>query len=185
MRLTDLLNLSNVPRWGIVPRFREQSVADHTFRVMVIAWELADRMGIPLTATDFRYILCHDADETWTGDISGLSKHAIPDLELGTEKVKAKMDLKDSISPSSESYALIKAADIIDCLAFADAWIHSPRREWVWDRNLVVLADHCKKYASEFPGDFYPVARKVLQDITEDTGRCSTPDWLKDRREEK
>ena len=38
------LNLSYVPRWVIVPMMRQQSVADHSWRVGVIAGELAFRV---------------------------------------------------------------------------------------------------------------------------------------------
>lgn len=181
MRLTDLLNLSNVPRWGIVPRFKDQSVADHTFRVAVIAWELADRLGVTLSGQDFCYILCHDGEESWTGDISGLSKHAIPELEMGSEKVKAQCPwMRDS--PSPLIHAIVKAADILDCLVFAHYWIPEPRRSYIIDRNVAVLNNHCARYTQDYP-DLPMHAHQILRNINEDQGRCSTPEWLHDRRE--
>lgn len=181
MILTDLLNLSNVPRWGICPRNREQSVADHTFRVAVIAHEIAERLGIELTAADYWYILCHDADESWTGDISGLSKHAIPELQLGAQRVYDSMGFLPTKSATPQ-WSIIKAADILDCLAFANAWIPEPRRYYIWERNIEVLKRHCGWVLSEQGKDLYPIAHGVLMDIINDRGRCSTPDWLHDKR---
>lgn len=74
MRLTDLLALSHVPRWSIVAHSRPQSVADHTFRVMVIALELCSRMNLTMTAGLYRAILCHDAPESRTADIPNPAK---------------------------------------------------------------------------------------------------------------
>src|SRR5215207_3831282 len=69
MRLTDLLNLSTVPRWTIVPHLRPQSVSDHTFRLCVIARELADRLRVELMSIDYWSMLTHDGAESRSGDI--------------------------------------------------------------------------------------------------------------------
>lgn len=76
-RLTDLLALSYVPRWAIVNHSRFQSVADHTFRVLVIAQELSYRLRLGdggLSREAMIAILTHDADECRTGDISSPAK---------------------------------------------------------------------------------------------------------------
>lgn len=69
MRLTDLLALSHVPRWSITSHSRAQTVADHTFRVLVIAVELATRVGVQLTVSDLIRLLCHDGHESWSADV--------------------------------------------------------------------------------------------------------------------
>jgi len=77
MRVTDLLALSHVPRWTIIPHTVPQSVGDHTFRVLVIALDLIARLPIKegpvercLNTGDLMLaILYHDADESRTGDI--------------------------------------------------------------------------------------------------------------------
>lgn len=175
-RLNDLLNLSNVPRWGIVPRLKEQSVADHTFRVMVIAWELADRVRVGLTVNDFLYALAHDAEETWTGDISGLAKHAVPELAIGSDQVKYSMDWAVPPSHAAAKF-VIKAADIIDCITFAHFYIVEPRRSYVVDRNKAVLLNHTAKALNEMNLDLHPRANEILEEILCDKDRCHTPDW--------
>lgn len=76
-RLTDLLALSNVPRWSITPHVLPQTVADHSFRVMVIATELAGRLEIELSAQDLLNILSHDAHESWTADLPSPIKRKV------------------------------------------------------------------------------------------------------------
>lgn len=73
-RLTDLLALSHVPRWSIVNHSKPQSVADHTFRVMVIALEIAERLDITLNCSTLKEILFHDAPESRTADIPNPAK---------------------------------------------------------------------------------------------------------------
>lgn len=170
MRLTDLLNLSNVPRWSIVPRLREQSVADHTFRVAVIAWELAERLGQDLTVGDFRCILCHDAEESWTGDIPGLTKHSSVSLLEGAYAVRDRLDWT---APRDRNTVIIKAADIIECLTFANAWVAQPRRGFVVDENIKALRAHCDRFKLD-----YAKVWEVVRMIREDSGRCAIPDWM-------
>lgn len=72
--INDILALSHVPRWGIVRTIRQQSVADHSYRVAFIAMEIADRSGIPVTTTLIQYALTHDVEESVTGDIPTIVK---------------------------------------------------------------------------------------------------------------
>ena len=81
-RTRDLLNLSYVKRWVIAPLHREQSVAEHSFRVAVLvrglAYHLCRLSDPPTILFDvYRAILLaidHDADECFTGDIPGTHK---------------------------------------------------------------------------------------------------------------
>lgn len=77
MRLTDLLALSHVPRWSIVHHVGTQSVADHTFRMMVIAVELCERLSVPITMDLLRACLTHDGPEARTGDIPSEAKRKL------------------------------------------------------------------------------------------------------------
>lgn len=80
----DCLNMSYVQRWVIAPMLRTQSVAEHTFRVMVLVRVLVaslidqgynSRYG---NGTDMYHALLaamdHDADEVYTGDMPGTDK---------------------------------------------------------------------------------------------------------------
>ncbi len=75
--------LSFVPRWGIAPRHHQQTVAEHSYYVVLYAAQLCDRMGIGdlgrLNVVE--YALVHDVREAWESDIPGPSKRAIVDKE--------------------------------------------------------------------------------------------------------
>lgn len=75
--------LSFVPRWGIAPRHHQQTVAEHSYYVVLYAAQLCDRMGVGdlgrLNVVE--YALVHDVREAWESDIPGPSKRAIVDKE--------------------------------------------------------------------------------------------------------
>lgn len=174
MRLTDLLNLSNVPRWGIVPRLAEQSVADHSFRVAAIYIELCDRLKVAVSLGDLVYALFHDGEESWTGDISGVAKHAVPDLKRGSKTVEVAVGWirHAELAWPPVDRQLVKCADIIECITWARAWIPEPRRAYVLERNMVALDRHCSRYHIDLT-----IAHQIVEDIMDDTGRCLTPAW--------
>jgi len=68
MKINDILRASGVTRWHIVRMVRPQSLAEHTFDVVMIARAIAKVAGID----DYEIIkaaLLHDLDEIVTGDI--------------------------------------------------------------------------------------------------------------------
>lgn len=81
-RVRDLLNLSFTKRWVVCPMYREQSVAEHTFRVMAITRALI--YGLPLRTIGngngrmyddaMLYAMDHDVEECFTGDVPGTWK---------------------------------------------------------------------------------------------------------------
>lgn len=104
------LHLTYVKRWGIAPMRREQSVAEHTFRVVIIAralcWAL-QRSDIVGVVTGIA--LAHDADEVMTGDMPGPGK-----------KVQwPKLD---------EMHRIVKVADAIETGTWWVLWGH--REAW-------------------------------------------------------
>jgi hypothetical protein len=68
MKINDILRASGVTRWHIVRTVRPQSLAEHTFDVVMIARAVAKIAGYD----DYEIIkaaLLHDLDEIITGDI--------------------------------------------------------------------------------------------------------------------
>lgn len=73
MKINDILRASGVTRWHIVRTVRPQSLAEHTFDVVMIARAIAKIAGYD----DYEIIkaaLLHDLDEIVTGDIPTPSK---------------------------------------------------------------------------------------------------------------
>ena len=67
MKINDILRASGVTRWHIVRMVRDQSLAEHTFDVVMIARAIAKIAGVD----DYEIIkaaLLHDLDEIILGD---------------------------------------------------------------------------------------------------------------------
>lgn len=157
-KMLERLNLSYVRRWAIAPTFRDQSVAEHTFRVMVIAYYLADRVYWPDHAADYAdYMLMmavmdHDLDEVYTGDLPG------PDKDK-----KGTSGLRD-LTLMTPIECLIKVADSIETGTFwvqwgnGAAWNHryanAPQRD----------LDKISHYGSKIPG-LTEVAMEVWKNV--------------------
>ena len=70
MKITESLRLAQVKRYPICYTNRDQSVAEHSFNVMLIAQELVKEHDDPdLYLKVLGYALTHDMDEVETGDI--------------------------------------------------------------------------------------------------------------------
>lgn len=116
LRVTDLLALSHVPRWSIVRNISPQSVADHTFRTMVIYTELCRRLNIPLSVSAMVGIMHHDADECRTADVPA----SVKDLVAIGSPAKYCPWLKewDPGELSPEEMKALHLADQIEALTF-------------------------------------------------------------------
>lgn len=157
----ELLHLSYVKRWVVAPTHREQSVAEHSFRVAIISGELAKQTGwgdseLRVCAV-VMMSLVHDDDERLTGDIPGPVKSA----EAGYLR-----DL-DTMSPAE---CIVKVADSIETGTFwlqwgnAGAWSGHP-----YNRAPARDIEKINHYATKIPG-LLQAAANVWYEIT---GGCS------------
>lgn len=73
MGIQDLLRASDTKRWIIVRTAVTQSVAEHTFNVVMIARAIAKECGVDDKYV-MKYALDHDLDEIRTGDIPAPTK---------------------------------------------------------------------------------------------------------------
>jgi 5'-deoxynucleotidase YfbR-like HD superfamily hydrolase len=92
-----LVKQTDVKRWGIVHTAREQSVAEHSYRVWVLSVALYDYLvPVPHNSNDREAVaywaLTHDADEIWTGDLPSTIKKPIEEVAPGAlKKLKEKV----------------------------------------------------------------------------------------------
>ena len=126
-RLIDLLNLTAVPRWTIVPVRRSQTVAEHTFRVLVIANELASRLGVILDSAVLWSIIIHDAAESRTGDIPSSFKAALSDGDIlrRAERHACPWLVLHDCDPLYDNAgvrAIVKAADLVESFTYLQLW---------------------------------------------------------------
>ena len=116
--------LSVVKRWSVVQTIRQQSVAEHSYNVAVIALRIAEQWygingGAALTAI-LKRALFHDWWESITGDAPTYMKRFIDESSAITEfeanDVSEGVDLGDV---NRDVYRIIvKMADYIDALIF-------------------------------------------------------------------
>lgn len=115
--------LSFVPRWQIAPRFRTQTVAEHSYFVALYTMQLLQhktnwREYMHVAAIS--HALQHDVAEARTGDMPGPVKRAVVDrdkLEAYETEALALMGVEeldiDEVA-MAEIEALVKVADLID-----------------------------------------------------------------------
>lgn len=77
MRLADVKRMNYVKRWSIVNMpVHRQSIAEHSYHVAMIALAFAKEFKIPEQhwGSLLAHALCHDLEETFTGDVTHYAK---------------------------------------------------------------------------------------------------------------
>lgn len=158
-RTADLLTLAQVQRWGVVHTLKDQSVAEHSFAVAVIAMELADRLGLPRyqklgsahagaphdiwDRKDLLWwALVHDAPEAITGDINGKFKRDYPDVKSAVVAAEGRaMPWYYFERPvgNTSLIRLVKVADYIETITFIKRWGIGPRCDDIYHELVKVL----------------------------------------------
>lgn len=128
-KLKDLLALSHTPRWTTHPVHRPQSVAEHSYRVAVIAMAIASPLqhGSPWELLDLiTWALEHDGPEAKTGDVPSPLKSA-----LGREML---YNFEKQICPwyekppaNSLAHVVVGLADTIEALSWIKHYGHGFR----------------------------------------------------------
>jgi len=163
-RLTDLLALSHIPRWSIVPRLKEQSVSDHVFRVLVIALEIYARLSLEMPAIVWLWVLTHDADESRTGDIPTPAKEFLNYPEIGTFctwLAPLRLDPEDRM--------LTKLADLVEAYTWIAINGTGHHADFVSDRMREEIDDTMAD--ADDPGQLNTVIKTIINDIAGDVGR--------------
>jgi 5'-deoxynucleotidase YfbR-like HD superfamily hydrolase len=151
-----LMRLTDVERWVIVPVTRRQSVAEHSYRVWVLALSLYDAMVVVPHNSFERdsvsyWALTHDADEIWTGDLPSTIKEVLEELHPGILKrlsdhvlSKHLPRLADTMRGLENTFAaaVVKIADCIEALAYYTHYGYNSRDKVVID---TFLRDRLKK----------------------------------------
>lgn len=137
--MSDLLTLSVVPRWVIVGAVRYQSVAEHSYRVAVIARSIALRWNQTNTNVPPGYLslvvitewaLLHDGAECITGDLPAIVKHGGWGADLVNSVVNGMestlcpwyAEAKDEMKKRPKERAVVKIADLLEGASFIFQW---------------------------------------------------------------
>lgn len=169
--MNDLLALSIVPRWAIVPMSRPQSVGEHSFRVAVILLELCKRLGIKADHDALVWALTHDGPESRTGDIpSTVPRNLLTETELA-----ACPWYRDIIGHIPVRWRMmVKLADLIEAATYVAMWGNGAHARKVAalakDRAIAVsheFAAHPDFGYPEVPGH----VAFLMEDIESEIGR--------------
>lgn len=116
MNLREQLRLQEVQRYPISYVNRPQSVAEHSYNVLLIAMWLVEEAGDPeLTGEVILYSIHHDMLEVKTGDIPSPFKR---DLRLRCPDVVEYLDGKDFIP--NEVKGIVKLADCLEAIYYIE-----------------------------------------------------------------
>lgn len=132
-----LLRACDVQRWTIVQVTRRQTVAEHQYRVWVLALSLYDHLmgGTPHNSFEREAVgfwaLVHDADEIWTGDLPSPIKTLLEEISPGIlKKVKERVlsEHLPTIAASMRGLETTFAAAIVkiaECVEAANFYSHN------------------------------------------------------------
>ena len=151
------LRLTEISRWGIVATSRQQSVGEHSYRVVMIAQALYDYVfTIPHNSDDRNlltsFAMVHDIMEVLSGDLDAVFKLAVksryPEVfneTIGT-MAKQRLDagpLANTVASLERSVkgtfieVLVKMADFLEALVYLDQYgTHSRHAHNVRDTIL-------------------------------------------------
>lgn len=172
--MNDALSLSNVPRWAVVRTLRPQTVADHSFRVAIIAKKIIDLIPIDAYNEQLRMVdsfrlvwwsLIHDISESVTGDIPSHAK-ALMGIQGFAPVIMV------DIGVNSVERSIVKLADTIEAFTWLSAnktGAHADRvaHAYIYPRMMKLVAN-----STYCPVDTLSVIVKFICDeIAREDGR--------------
>lgn len=115
----EVRNLSYINRWAITRTIRNQSVADHSFYVAIIADYLAQCLPVEYDREAYlSYAIYHDLDEITTGDIPSPVKRANPSIKKTAPLLLKEFFGIEVNEPDPDTKKLVKLADMVEGACF-------------------------------------------------------------------
>lgn len=115
MNLREQLRMAQVKRYPICHTHRDQSVAEHSFGVMLITMELCSHVkDLELVNCALAYAMIHDQDEVHTGDIPSPFKR---ELRAKCPAVVEHLDPQTEYVPAAVK-GIVKLADYLEAIHF-------------------------------------------------------------------
>jgi len=125
----EVLRLNLIKRWAIIDMARDQSVAEHSFSVALIVDKLARDLGFNFEDIyeSVSFALWHDATEVYSGDIPTPAKPFFRQKEMEF-KMAFGLSAKKRLL-SDHITQLVKIADLLEALQYADRYCIDKRRD--------------------------------------------------------
>ena len=186
--LAETLRLANVRRWGIVEMSRQQSVAEHTCNVMLIALNIAETYNEIIVADKLdgnntckpinekqmaalmKACLTHDLPEIYSGDIPTPTKRAIgrPAFqEWERWRFPLLTQLIDSLDPV---LAKVKGiADVYEAILYVRKWCVDGRADMIITDLRGVMSESLCRADGLKPAELATLARAMRRVEAEST----------------
>lgn len=165
----DIMNLSNIKRWGIIDMSREQSVAEHSYNVTMISLHIVKEMdfndeGGILEYMTMNWALVHDLPEISSGDIPTPMKSYLKDsiAEMEKEKFPNWHSFKETVGDSL-SKKIVKIADYIDAIQFAESYCVDKRKEQIIGEMIIKMATVVEEVKSTYEIDISKTVQSFLE----------------------
>lgn len=161
MNLKEQLRMAQVKRYPICFTNRDQSVAEHSFGVMLITMELCkylddrDVMDCALA-----YALTHDQDEVFTGDIPSPFKR---ELRAKCPAVTEHLDPQRPVPAVVK--AIVKLADNLEAIHYLNEYGGSRFADEVLEDIHLNFEQQLKKCEAVLPWGLLSAARELGQVI--------------------
>lgn len=172
MNLIETLRLTYVPRWNIVPVSRPQTVAEHSWRVGIIAASLASKLGLDESqfAQCVLYASVHDLGEVRSGDLPTPYKSTLENIHPGIID-KADMAYDSEVTDTRAAFkgttvgAVVKIADYVEAIHYLDLWGVGTYAHRVKGGLEDRMNAYCARKTEEFKINFSIPANNLLMEI--------------------
>jgi HD superfamily phosphohydrolase YqeK len=145
----------------MVPMSRQQSLAEHTFMVALVAEHLANSLGLT-THHVVRLALYHDLEEVMTGDIPAPAKRKLEEAGVNFDLVFNQLGFRDP-NLFDTDYVIVKCADYIADIVYLTRYADSPYAKMVLTRMRANL----DAYLTDSPTILVNAVKKTLQEAHE------------------
>lgn len=122
--MRDVRRLSHVKRWAIVPKIKEQSVAEHSYYVALYTLKICQILekSAEFSLKAVEYALQHDAGEAFTGDIPSPLKDIVVGIDKAESDMRSWMGLNAPVA--DDVVAVVHLADKLDALLWLTQEYH-------------------------------------------------------------
>lgn len=167
--IQEVMRLSNIKRWGIIEMLKQQSVAEHSFKVAMLSKAVAMEIPIERRPHDFMHnivfwAMVHDLPELVTGDLpASFKRHIKEEVAQAEAKMFPQMTtFKNHMSDLVKD--IVKMCDYVEAIHFADRFCCDTRREEILKEMRGFMAEYVDKMEDRHSINFWKIVRKIAKD---------------------
>lgn len=127
----ESMRLHIIKRWGIIDMSRPQSVAEHSYNVALITSAICAELELSRVCTQrcLEWALWHDMSEIHSGDIPTPAKRYLQLNAFESKRCPQWAEYKRSHGKDSTTINIVKIADYIDAIQFAELYCIDENRD--------------------------------------------------------